>query len=379
MKVALLTIDSREHFKDYDRPEPYFATAPEALLQGFCDLPEIEVHVISCLKERVPATHRVASNIFYHGLHVPGKWARTLYSAAVRRTREKICELNPDIVHGQGTERECALAAVRSGYPNVVTLHGIMRTLAKTMHAPMFSFSRLQAILEAWAVRRTFGVVCLTNHTRRQVEHLNRRTWIVPNAVNSSFLQLNRANAIRRDILCVARIDANKNQNLLIRALDPVAQANGLQLVFVGAGDANDPYFREFQELVKARPWCAYQGFQRGEELKARYQSARMVVLASLEENCPMAILEAMAVGVPVAAARSGGAPDLVDEGVTGLMFDAKNEASAREAILKIASDDALNHAMGVAAKQRAFNLHQPGHIARKHLELYEEALRTVS
>src|SRR4051812_28977783 len=144
MKVAFLTIDSREHFKDYERPEPYFGTAPEALLQGFADLPGVEVHVISCLKQPVTKTHRVSANIFYHGLHVPGNWARTLYSGAVRATRAKIQEIKPDIVHGQGSERECALAAVRSGYPNVITLHGIMRTLAKTMRAPIFSFQRLE-------------------------------------------------------------------------------------------------------------------------------------------------------------------------------------------------------------------------------------------
>ena len=43
MKIALLTTDNRQPYRQYDRPEPCFGTAPEALLQGFAALPEVEV------------------------------------------------------------------------------------------------------------------------------------------------------------------------------------------------------------------------------------------------------------------------------------------------------------------------------------------------
>ena len=42
MRTVLLTTDSREHFGDYSNPNPYFGAAPEALLQGFAQLPEVE-------------------------------------------------------------------------------------------------------------------------------------------------------------------------------------------------------------------------------------------------------------------------------------------------------------------------------------------------
>lgn len=379
MKVAILTTDSREHFKDYHTPEPYFGTAPQALLQGFAEISGVEVHVISCLKERVAPTARIASNIFYHGLHVPGGWVRTLYSPAIKATRAKLEEVRPDIVHGQGTERECALAAVRSGFPNIITIHGLMSEVAKAMHAKLFSFHTLQARLEAWAIRRTVGVICLTNHAREKLRDRTPRTWVVPNAVDKSFFALNRTSAANRDIVCVGRIDRNKNQNFLIRALDSVAKDNGIRLIFLGGGEESDPYFQEFLALVKERPWCGFEGFQKGEALTQRLLGARLLVLASLEENCPMVILEAMAIGLPVAAAHSGGIPDLVQDGVTGLLFDPTNEQSAREVILKIVRNDAAAASMSSAGKQRALANHQPIRIAERHVQIYREALKTFS
>jgi hypothetical protein len=73
IRVALLTTDSREHFKDYANPSPYFGTAPEALIEGFKTMPEeIEVHVISCLqKTPISSPEKLADNIYYHALRVP--------------------------------------------------------------------------------------------------------------------------------------------------------------------------------------------------------------------------------------------------------------------------------------------------------------------
>src|ERR1700730_18530607 len=102
MRLALLTTDSRECFRDYDAPTPYYGTAAAALIKGLSALPEIELRVIS-------------------------------------RTHQRF---RPDIVHGEGTERDCAISAVFSGYPSVITIHGNMRAIAKVNHARLFSYQR---------------------------------------------------------------------------------------------------------------------------------------------------------------------------------------------------------------------------------------------
>ena len=55
MRIALLTTDNREDYKDYGAAAPYFGTAPEALLQGFALLSDVEVHVVSCAQQPLAA------------------------------------------------------------------------------------------------------------------------------------------------------------------------------------------------------------------------------------------------------------------------------------------------------------------------------------
>src|ERR1700685_865443 len=122
MRIAFLTTDNRQQLKQFDKPEPFFGTAPEAILQGFAMLPDAEVHVVSCLRKPVKSPEKIAPNIYFHSVVVPKLgWMRTLYQGCIRATRKKLREIQPDIVHGQGTEHNNALCAVFSGFPNLLT------------------------------------------------------------------------------------------------------------------------------------------------------------------------------------------------------------------------------------------------------------------
>src|SRR5215472_829716 len=163
MKIAILTTDNRERFKDYSHPTPYFGPAPEALLQGFAALgSQVEVHVVSCLQEPATAPEKIADNMWFHAVHVPKLgWMRTLYQGCIRAVRKKLREIQPDIVHGQGTERECAMCAIYSGFPNVLTIHGNMLTVAKHHRGgPGGTYWGISARLETFALKRTIGVFC---------------------------------------------------------------------------------------------------------------------------------------------------------------------------------------------------------------------------
>lgn len=379
MKLAFLTADNRNEWKLYGEPKPLFGPAPEALLQGFALLPEVEVHVIVCTREPLLAPAKVAPNIFFHCLLVPKiGWMRTLFQGCIRAVRKKLRDIQPAMVHGQGTESYYALAAVFSGFPNVVTIHGNMRRIAMMGKEKPFSYFWLAARLEQLALPRTQGVVCLSQHTRRQVADLARRTWVVPNAVEASFfeVQAQPSPGVPPRILCVARISALKNQNGLIRALDPLAARRKFELHFCGIVCESDPYDREFLSLVKARPWCVHHGFTQRGELQSLVRQASMLVLPTLEDNCPMVVLEAMAAGVPVVAAQVGGVPDLVEEGKTGFLCDPLDAASMAGAVEKVLANPAAAAKVARQAQQRARERFHPQAIAQRHLEIYQEVLR---
>ena len=377
MRIVILTTDEREPFQLHHLPAPRFHPAVAALLQGLALIPEAEVHVISCVRQPVPAPEKLATNIFFHTLVVPKiGWIQTLFQGCIRATRKKIRELQPDIVHGQGTERDCALAAVFSGFPNLITLHGNMRAVARINRVAPFSYNWLAARLESFVLPRTDGVVCITSYTRRSVESLAPKTWIVPNAVDPGFFDVQPApdSSAAPAGLCVGTIVRHKNQNALIRALDPLARAKNFRLQFASE-PSHDAYGAEFYRLVRERPWCHHLGYLDREQLKAHLATTAFLALPTREDNCPMVILEAMAAGVPVLASAIGGVPDLIEHGVTGLLCNPDHPDSFRDAVARLLDDRPFALQLAANAKSRARQRFHPAVIAQNHLDIYREVL----
>jgi glycosyltransferase involved in cell wall biosynthesis len=373
MKVVHIAMDQREVFSHYDKDTPEFHTAIQGLLQGFAMVGgEVEIHVIGCTQRPVKSPSKLAANIFFHSLVVPKiGWLRTGYQGCIRAVRRKVREINPDLVHGQGTERECAISAIFSGYPNVLTVHGNMRLIAQLQRPRPFSYLWLTAKLEAFTIPRTSGVICITSYTREAVNSLAAKTWDVPNAVDAAFFDIQPKPSGKRTILCVASVDERKNQNALIRALDPVQLPENFELLFLGFAGLNTPYQSEFFKLVEGRPWCRYGGVADRETLKSYFSTAAGLVLPSLEDNCPMVVLEAMAAGIPVAAASVGGVPELIRDGQTGLLFDPLDGKAMGKAMEQLF----MSSALAGPARAEALKRFHPLVIARRHVEIYREVL----
>ena len=317
----------------------------------------------------------IGKNVYYHSLLVPKLgWLRTGYTGCRRAVRRLLDRIQPALVHGQGTERDCALSAVFSGRPNVLTVHGNMRRIARVNRARPFSFAWITARLEALALRRTNGVVCITEHTKREVESLARQIWVVPNAVDPAFFSVKRNPASPPLFVCVASISLLKNQQRLIRAVDSLVRDQPVRLLFLGLSDTS-AYSREFQELLSTRPWCEHRGFVKPAELREILGTVTGLVLPSLEENCPMVLLEAMAAGVPMLASSVGGVPELIDP-TTGWLFDPLMESEISRSIQECLRSPARANAMAETACQRAKERFHPEKVAARHLEIYRETIK---
>ncbi len=378
IKLALLTTDSREHFKDYANPNPYFGTAPEALIEGFKLVPaNVEVHVISCL-QTMPASspRKLANNIYYHPLHVPNiGWLKTGYLGCIRAVRRELRKINPDIVHGQGTERDCAICAVYSGLPNILTLHGNMRTVAGFLQARPLTYYWLASRLERLCLRKTNGVVAISSYTNSNVSAYTHRTWLVPNAVHPSYFDLPRRQEFPHRILCVANISPIKNQIGLIKSLDAFAANKPFRLIFAGGGSEADEYYGNFRKMVGERPWCEYLGALDRRAVQNEITRATIGVLSSYEDNCPMVILEAAAAGLPFAASAVGGIPDLIKHEVTGLLFNPTSPTDINCSIARLISETSATLALAEAARASCKERSAPESVARKHLSIYSTVL----
>jgi glycosyltransferase involved in cell wall biosynthesis len=378
VRVAMLATDAREHWREYGKTQPYFGTAPAALLDGLALLPDqVEVDVVCCIQKPMSSPQKLAENISFHTLLVPKiGWMRTAYQGCIRAVRRELRRLRPDIVHAQGTERDCAMCGIFSGFPNILTIHGNYRLIAKLTRAKPFSYPWLAAHLERFVLPRTAGVVCITKYTQDAVRPLAGRTWIIPNAVDSSFFEVQSAPSMPATILCVAHVDVRKNQVEFIRALDPLAAKRTFRVLFLGGAPAENPYCAQFFECIKSRPWCVYGGVADRAELKNHFRAASLLVLPSLEDNCPMVVLEAMAAGLPVAAANVGGVPELIEDRVTGLLFDPANPLSIRTTVAEALDEYEQARHRATTAREHARQRHHPRVIAERHLDIYRELLR---
>lgn len=378
MRIVQLINDNREIQRKYHLDQPVFGPAPEALLEGFKTLgQEVEVHVVSCLQQmpkRSPA--QLADNIFYHPLHVPKiGWLRTGYQGCIRATRRKIRELQPDVVHGQGTERDCAMCAVFSGFPNVLTIHGNMRRVAEFIGAGLFTYYWFAAKLENLCLKKTDGVVAISTYTQRNVAPYARRSWLVPNAVHPSFFDLPRRLADPPRILCAANIAAHKNQIGLIKALEPLAEEMSFTVVFAGGGSEADPYFREFKQKLSTLPWCEYLGPLERKELQSEMSRSIGSILPSFEDNCPMVVVEAAASRIFMAASAIGGNPDLVADGVRGILFDPHRPERIRSAVYTMLLNTKETEQMTDRAYQHCLLHHLPMTVAQRHMDIYSSII----
>lgn len=269
MKVAFLTTDNREQFSDYDNPHPHFGTAPAALLDGFAMLPaEIEVHVISCTRRAMTSPEKLAENVWFHQPVVPHLgWGRTAFAGCGFAVRKLIQQLQPDLIHAQGTERDCGVSMMMAPrMPKLLTIHGHMARIAEILNAKPLSYYWLVKHLEALAVRKADGVVAITRYTRERLRDKARQTWVVPNAVDASFFDVNSPGN-GNVVLCVASLSPWKRQVELIRAIDMIPEDKRPRLVLLGVG-AEAEYGREVLQLIAERPWCEHPGAVDREGLK---------------------------------------------------------------------------------------------------------------
>ena len=379
LRLALLTTDNREDRRDYAPSRPWFGTAVQALLDGFASMPEeVEVHVISCARRHLESPVRLAGNVQFHSIYVPPwAWLKTGYLGNIFAVRRCLAHIRPDIVHGQGTERDCALTAAFSGSPNLITIHGNMRRLARISHAPLWSFAGISAVLENIALRWCGGVVCLSSHSHDLAAPLARRTWLVPNAVDSSFFSIARNPSAQPPvILIVADLLPNKNILHFLESIAPIRESCPFTVRLIGKAQQDSPYVRAIRSFADGNSWCGIEPFADQERIRVAMAAATLLALPSIEENLPMVILEAMAAGLPVAASCVGGIPDLITDRSTGMLFDPRDPVSIRQSVSSLLGDPTTRKRIADRAREAVMCRHFPKIIALQHLEVYRKMLQ---
>ncbi len=159
-----------------------------------------------------------------------------------------------------------------------------------------------------------------------------------------------RRNGDGKHVLFLGRITEEKGVGLLMKAWDQLSGSLGVPLVIAGTGPMQD----EVAVWASGRADVSYVGLQNKAECRALTADAVAVAAPSTWlEAFGLVVVEAMAAGVPTVAAAHGAFPELVEDGVTGLLHQPGDPASLADRLRSVVSDRARNREMGDAARVR--------------------------
>ena len=180
------------------------------------------------------------------------------------------------------------------------------------------------------------------------------------------------------DILFVGSLFARKGCALLLEAMKQIGSDWPWHLTIIGDGPERDTIAEIAKALPKGR--VTMEGAQASDAVQRAMARAHLFVLPSFEvqggrsEGIPVVLMEAMASGCPVISSRISGIPELIEDGVTGILIDAKDVDGLARAIVGVRENFASALKRSHAARERVEAEYDIARNAHDLLELMEAA-----
>jgi glycosyltransferase involved in cell wall biosynthesis len=193
---------------------------------------------------------------------------------------------------------------------------------------------------------------------------------------DSGGLELRRAFGVPEDAFVVGwigRMTAIKHLPDVLAAFTRLrAMGIDARLVLVGDGPDREDVEQRAHDLGIAR-FTLYLGYQR--DVAPFYGLFDALLLPSGNEGTPVVAIESLAAGTPVVASRVGGIPDVVADGVDGLLANVGDVDAFAAALERLARDPALREQMGGAGRERTLPRYRVERLVDDIDELYRELL----
>jgi glycosyltransferase involved in cell wall biosynthesis len=155
---------------------------------------------------------------------------------------------------------------------------------------------------------------------------------------------------------------ANSSEGKYVAFAGRLSPEKGLDTILAAAAQMPDVPFKVagdgpilWELKARAPRNVEFLGKLGSDELPKFYEGARLLVVPSVWfEQFPMVVLEAMARGLPVIASRIGGLPGIIEEGVSGSLFEPGNSVALMHEVRRLWEDPLLCSRMGSAGRQKA-------------------------
>jgi len=251
--------------------------------------------------------------------------------------REALQAFSPDIVHCNSSKAGLIgrLVCKSLGVPNVFTAHG----WSFTEGHPWWKRT-LFCFLERQTMQFVTKIINVSNYDKdlalqKKVGQRSQHVVIQNGVPDINDLPQAKPGESPPKLIMVARFDAPKNQEILLRALAAIKD-QAWQLDFVGDGPSKKQAENLASNLGVANK-VRFLGAR--EDVPFLLSSSQLFVLTSNWEGLPLSIIEAMRAGLPIISSDVGGCKELVKDGMNGFLIGSKDQNTLTDKLLVLLKD----------------------------------------
>ncbi len=285
-------------------------------------------------------------------------------------------EVQPHVVHTH-------LSVLRYALPGLVRRH--VPVAVHTLHnMAEYENDRIGRIIQWFAFRRAVVPVAISSEVAascKRVYGLECRA-VVPNCIpvdryrgsSSERMHWRRKQRLDQNAVvftCVGRLEPQKNPLMLIRAFAALTDGRA-HLVMLGEGSLRDQVADYVRELRLER---RVHLLGKREDIREYLAASDAFVLSSNWEGNPLAVMEAMAAGLPVVATAVGGIPELVQPGEQGFLVPPGDATAFANAMQRLLDEPEQRGAMAIAARCHAVRAFNVDRMADGYANVYRQLL----
>lgn len=334
------------------------------LAQGLASHPRFRGEAITvCRPGSILAQRLGAANLPRRELDVASPWS----PVGVWKLRRLATELGVDVIHAHASHAHnlAALATIASRRHLVVT---------RRVDFPPKGI---------WKYRRCDRIVAISQAIAgllRGAGVPSERTVVIPSGIDPlRFAEADRARGraalgLAEDdlaVLCVAALEDHKDHATLLAAWERIAAAHPrAKLLLAGEG--------RLRETIAARaaalPRVRLLGFR--DDIPDLLAASDAFALTSHLEGLGTAVMDAMCCGLPVVATRAGGIPELIEDGVDGLLAPVRDASAVATALASVLADPGLRARLGAAGQATAQRRFLASAMVDAYVDLYDRITR---
>lgn len=350
------------------------------LVKGLSRIEGLQTHVLTFRPSRWSGPERVEQgSVTLHLLPLFPRFERARNYRTYQATlNEALAQIRPVLVHAQDTNAN-AYVTIRSGYPAVVTAHGIRREDGKyygSLGRRMRNY--FDSLIERYIIRNTRHLVAISRYLTGYFAPLLRtdaQIHYIPNAIDERFFDL-PPYPPAHTILFAGRVIPIKRILGLTRAFARIApQIPAAQLRIAGELRTESAYVESVCAFIQQAGLGGrihLLGQLSETEILDEFARCDLLALSSAQENLPMVIAQAMAASKPVVATRVGGVAEMVRDGETGLLCAAGDVDGLADALLRLLRDPSLRKRMGRTGHRFALDNYHADVVARRTCRAYQ-------